>query len=194
METLEVETTTTPPLRHLLVFYCGAWTLFVSIGAAIYAGWLLLGDDMHYLGWLSLLVSALSIIQATSGFYYLKNYIMIGVNRGWTRLLESGNISRAPRKSLLTWILSSMTLALCFGLQVGELLTSNQDSMKVIFGSVFVALSFIGFMGIIAGLILSGIFGSVPSESEEARESSQRTSANRVGVNRFEEVSPRRRK
>ncbi len=184
-------TTTGPSPRVLVLIYCGLWTLLVSVGSLSYAIWLLLELGLTSLVVNTTILTAASVLQALSGFYYLRKYLMKGMRSGWMALISPSNITKAPRKSLFVWICSTIILLLAFIRQIYLLsVFSANNSALLVTGWFLVGSNIAGFAGIIAGLILSGLF----SECNEEVEPYSGDDADRIGRAQNEQDSPRRRR
>ena len=161
------------PPRALVVVYCVFWSFVTNLGSLAYCAYLLLWHypAMRLVALNSFMISASSMSQAISGFYYLQKYLMIGVRLGWLQLVSTERVARAPRKSLFVWFVSTLALFCCLLSQVVILSRDKSPPhTPVILGYLLAGFNFVSFLGIIFGLVISGLFKTQSVEGEQTTE------------------------
>lgn len=161
------------PPRALLVIYSVFWTMATNVGSLLYCGYICLNysSTLGVVAFNSFIIAVTSSIQGISAFYYLQKYLMVGVKAGWSQLVTPKQLSKAPRKSLFVWIASTVGLVSALIFQFVYLSRAeSQSSTPVVLGYVIAGFNAMTFVGIMIGLLISGMFKSEDVIQEESNE------------------------
>ena len=185
------------PPRALLVIYCVFWTLGTNIGWLVYCWYILFNyySTLAVVGLNAFMIAVTASAQGISAFYYLKKYLMVGVVSGWGQLVRVKQLSKAPRKSLIVWIASSAGLVVTLLFQFVCLSkAASPSTTPVILGYVLAGFNSITLVGILIGMVISGMFKAeqvIPEEQDVTHESNEgRDQERRITDS---STSPRRR-